>query len=417
VNLRQSYGSLIFPLLFVSSLPCRADILVVNAEGTGQYPNIRAAVEAAVDGDEIHLVAGTYMGLDNQDISYHGKAITIRSQSGNHDDVEIMPNGTAFIFENGEGQDSRLEAITIRLAEQAVRIRLASPTIKDCLFIAIINGAIDSLYGSPTIESCGFLEGISTLGPAAIRATNNGKPLIVDCYFSQNQNIGGLGGSILIESGTVRGCSISSSYAREGGGIAISGFATIEDCSIQGESADIGGGIEILGGYGLIRRCEVRGTSGTTGGAIAALFGDPSIENCQLTGTAALYGDAIYFGGNRLTVANTIIINCGGTCLGCGPVHLRSGSKIDVRCSDVFGNDSGNWVGALDGLLGEGGNIEADPIFCDPDNGNYHLYSNSPCAPGNSNSDGCGLIGAYGVGCGPSSVEAKSWGRIKGMYR
>ena len=60
-------------------------------------------------------------------------------------------------------------------------------------------------------------------------------------------------------------------------------------------------------------------------------------------------------------------------------------------------------------------NFSADPLFCDPDNGDFTIRSNSPCAP--PGVTGCGLIGALGVGCGPVSVEPLSWGGIKGKYR
>ena len=72
MNPWHRYACLGPAILLASSFPCRANILLVNADGTGEYPNIRAAVDAAVDGDEIHLVAGTYTGEDNANISFTG---------------------------------------------------------------------------------------------------------------------------------------------------------------------------------------------------------------------------------------------------------------------------------------------------------------------------------------------------------
>jgi len=64
-----------------------------------------------------------------------------------------------------------------------------------------------------------------------------------------------------------------------------------------------------------------------------------------------------------------------------------------------------------------GGNFSLDPLFCDPENGDYKLDCNSPCLPGN-HPDGvdCGLIGALGQGCGATAVEQTSWGRIKALF-
>jgi hypothetical protein len=50
-----------------------------------------------------------------------------------------------------------------------------------------------------------------------------------------------------------------------------------------------------------------------------------------------------------------------------------------------------------------------------PPIGGFTLARNSPCLPKNN---ACGvLIGAFGEGCAPTSIEELSWGRIKGMYR
>ncbi|MHC4842795.1 MAG: hypothetical protein ACYTEE_03250 [Planctomycetota bacterium] len=45
-------------LLFVTT--CIADFFYVNANGTGDYPTIQAAIDDANDGDTIFLMPGTY---------------------------------------------------------------------------------------------------------------------------------------------------------------------------------------------------------------------------------------------------------------------------------------------------------------------------------------------------------------------
>jgi hypothetical protein len=56
-----------------------------------------------------------------------------------------------------------------------------------------------------------------------------------------------------------------------------------------------------------------------------------------------------------------------------------------------------------------------DPLFCDAEALWFELRENSPCAPGVT--EGCGQIGVSGVGCGTVSVEPRSWGRIKALFR
>jgi hypothetical protein len=54
-------------------------------------------------------------------------------------------------------------------------------------------------------------------------------------------------------------------------------------------------------------------------------------------------------------------------------------------------------------------------MFCDEEARDVTLSKGSPCLP--TDPSGCGLIGALGQGCGPVSIESKSWGAIKGLYR
>jgi hypothetical protein len=68
-------------------------------------------------------------------------------------------------------------------------------------------------------------------------------------------------------------------------------------------------------------------------------------------------------------------------------------------CNDAWSNAAGNWSGIAD-PAGQRGNFSLDPLFCDPDFGEYALAPGSPCLPG-GHPDGadCGIIGALGAGC------------------
>ena len=95
--------------------------LIVQPDGSGDYSTIQAAVDAASDGDVIELGDGTFSGAGNWNVTFAGKAITIRSQAGNPEnciiDVEGIPgnftNERGFVFENGEGPGSVLQDVKI----------------------------------------------------------------------------------------------------------------------------------------------------------------------------------------------------------------------------------------------------------------------------------------------------------------
>ncbi|MHC4500820.1 MAG: LamG-like jellyroll fold domain-containing protein, partial [Planctomycetota bacterium] len=91
--------------------------LVIGTEGElyvpAQYGRIQAAIDAAVNGNTVVVLPGTYTGEGNRDIDFLGKAITVRSIDPNDPNIVaatiIDCNGTeddphrGFYFHSGEG--------------------------------------------------------------------------------------------------------------------------------------------------------------------------------------------------------------------------------------------------------------------------------------------------------------------------
>ncbi len=100
-----------------------------------------------------------------------------------------------------------------------------------------------------------------------------------------------------------------------------------------------------------------------------------------------------------VTVENTIIAaSTQGQAITC---HV---GIVMMSCNDIFGNAGGDYVGCISGSEGVDGNISADPQFCDAGGEAFTLNAASPCAPANA-PPGCGLIGAFDVGCGQAAIE------------
>jgi len=126
---------------------------VVLPDGSGDFPAIQDAIEAAIPGDTIELGDGMFTGDGNRDLDYLGKAITIRSQSGDPATCTINCEGyendahVGFIFHSDEGPDSILEGVSIiqgfftsvdcgifsAADAGGITCRLASPTVRDCV--------------------------------------------------------------------------------------------------------------------------------------------------------------------------------------------------------------------------------------------------------------------------------------------
>ncbi len=118
------------------------------------------------------------------------------------------------------------------------------------------------------------------------------------------------------------------------------------------------------------------------------------------------------FFGNAAPQGGNVSSDCGGNvslanCIVASSVEgegffVDDSSGATIVCSDIHGNAGGDWVSSIEGLLGQDGNICEDPLFCDPDGGDFTLAAGSPCLP-DFHQD-CDLMGAHGLGCGLSTA-------------
>ncbi len=148
-----------------------------------------------------------------------------------------------------------------------------------------------------------------------------------------------------------------------------------------------------------------------TGGGSAELLNVTFVENRATWGSGIARDSQL-----RTAEFANLIISYGIE--GEGLWDVRGTARLS--CCDIYGNDGGDWVGAIAEQLGADGNFSACPSFCNLEHGDLHLCDESPCAPGNHpDSVDCGLIGAWDVGCvcGPSATESSTWGAIKSVYR
>lgn len=174
--------------------------------------------------------------------------------------------------------------------------------------------------------------------------------------------------------------------------------------------------------------CRVSGFTvlgfGVVGATAPVNIAGDHVEICDNIIDGATGFSAIVAGGLFSSIHNNVCF--GG--VGYGAIELlgSEGSEIfnNIILGDIHADICNGFVSIHCNLIsGSAGicqyqydNFSADPMFCGE--GNYYLQSDSPCALGNQ-PDGidCGLIGPLPVGCGPVSVETKTWGGVKAIYR
>jgi len=156
-----------------------------------------------------------------------------------------------------------------------------------------------------------------------------------------------------------------------GGGMAIGEAArpTISNCTfVRNASRDMGGGMHIArGSMPVVTNCVFTQNYAWAGGGISNYsykgYSRPTVANCTIADNDAPYGPAMACDSDhRLYPTTVTMVNCIARN---GPNWLWNNdrSTINVTYSDV----QGGWPGV--------GNINADPCFADPNNGDYHLKS------------------------------------------
>jgi predicted outer membrane repeat protein/parallel beta-helix repeat protein len=382
---------------------------------------IQGAVDEAVDGDTVVVEPGTYF----ESIYFKGKAITVTSSKGaSLTTIDVLYSYDAVIsFKNSEAQDSILQGFTITNGNPGIECIGSSPTIRDNIISGnsfYKGGGMYNHKSSPTVINCTFSENSAgSLGgggmgnwessPTVINCTFSGNsasdgggmcnhksnPKVTNCIFSGNSatKSGNGGGMYSYESSlTVTNCTFSENSAgHHGGGMCHSGDSlTVTNCTFSENSAMGGGGGGIsIWSSGTITNCTFSENSahgypsGGGGGMYNGGYSSLIVTNCTFSKNSTKYGKG---GGISNGYSSLIATNCtfsensagnyGGGIYASGTVTNcicwnDSPDEIHGSATVTYSNVQGSYPGT--------GNIDADPLFLDPWNDDYHLSYASPC--------------------------------------
>jgi hypothetical protein len=181
-----------------------------------------------------------------------------------------------------------------------------------------------------------------------------------------------------------------------GAGFSVNCFPEIHDSIFHHNSAGNGGGLIFVYAYGPVVGCVFSENTGSYGGGMQC-YGNAqaTVTSCTFSGNTSIEGSGIYFRNNSSpTIENSIF---GFGAMGGAFARFADDCNPTFSCTDVYGNNGGDWDGFTAPHMGQLGNMSSDPLFCDPAGGDFALNVVSPCLPGFND---CGaLIGAREQGC------------------
>ncbi|HUU84492.1 MAG TPA: right-handed parallel beta-helix repeat-containing protein [Phycisphaerae bacterium] len=280
-----------------------------------------------------------------------------------------LPNGVTFEGRYGgcnDGGDLR----DIELYETILSGDIGTPDDPNdnCYHVLIGSGTDASAVVDGFTITGGHANGPSPDDDGGGMYNDAGSPVVRYCTFSENY-AGGDGGAVFNRDSSpeMSCCTFTGNSVGDDGGAlcnAAGSAATIVNCAfVSNSSSGSGGAVANLSSSPVLVNCIFSAnTGGTNGGAVFNHSGSPTLTNCTIAANEANKGGGVYC---RLNSSPTLT-NC--ILWGDTPqeIYVESGDPELTYC-DV----EGGWSGT--------GNIDADPLFVDPDDEDLHLQALSPC--------------------------------------
>jgi len=378
--------ALVYGVTFGAQASSGAVITVPN-----NYSSIGEALSNCESGDQIHIEQGLYYEFN----LIVPSGVSLTGMGDYPEQVVINAKGLGRIMVCEDLDDSTIiQNITFTNGFAAGSLQSDRS-----------GGAILIKNSNLQLINCRFTSNSAEGHGGALRCTHS-SPQIINCTFESNTAPDGGGGAI--------DCSFESNLQ-------------LNDCFFQHNKANWGGAISFRGessplvNNSIFTRNEAAGNLGYGGAALADFGAEPLFFSCTFFSNGARYGGALAcFEGSKTNLRNCTMVENSSQWMGAGMIcskaypviensiiAFQDGSSIAcgdgalpmISCTNIFGNDQGDWTGVIEAQLQAFNNMSIDPMFCDQNpefEYMFHLQTDSPCADENS---GCSVMGAWAAGC------------------